>query len=480
MKDYEIAASITPSERQLKWHKMEFYAFCHFGMNTFTDFEWGKGMADPETFNPTDFSADQWVEALKNAGMKGLILTCKHHDGFCLWPSEFTDYTVKSSPFRGGEGDVVKEVSDACRKGGIKFGVYLSPWDRHEKSYGKGKEYDTYYKNQLTELLTNYGEIFSVWFDGACGEGPNGKTQKYDWHGYYTLIRELMPDAAICVSGPDVRWIGNEAGVCRKEEWNVVPSWLFNNDETAEKSQKAADKNFAKKHNAMTLDLGSRKAIKDETNFIWYPAEVDVSIRPGWFYHAKEDYKVKSLEKLYTIYLNSVGGNASLLLNVPPDTRGQIAKPDELVLERFGRYLKRQFGTNLMDKARASASSEIDNDHTAKNILSDDEMLYWQAASDDELPEIVIDLGEETKVDKIVLQENIRTGQQIESFNVYYEKNNKWKKVYKGTVIGSKRICVFKKAKKLRRIKIVITSYRVKATLLRAEAYCEEEYKSAE
>lgn len=475
MKDYEIAAGIVPSERQIEWQKMEFYAFCHFGMNTFMGSEWGDGMAPAERFNPTDFDAGQWVKAIKSAGMTGLLLTCKHHDGFCLWPSEYTEYCVKNSPFRDGKGDVVKEVSDACRKEGLKFGVYLSPWDRHEESYGKGKEYDTYYKNQITELLTNYGEIFSVWFDGACGEGPNGKIQKYDWNGYYALIRELQPNAVISISGPDVRWIGNEAGVCRKEEWSVVPDWIYDNDETADKSQKDEKQDLAKNKNSMRLDIGSRKAIKDEKKFRWYPAEVDVSIRPGWFYHEKEDYKVKSVEKLYNIYLGSVGGNASLLLNIPPDKRGQIAKPDELELERFGRYLKCQFSENLMCAARASASSEIDNEHTAKNILSDDETLFWQAASDDELPEIVIDFGDETEIDKIVLQENIRTGQQIDSFKLYYEKNNKWKKLYKGTVIGYKKICILKRKKKVRRIKIVITNYRVKATLLKAEAYIKQD-----
>lgn len=475
MKDYEIAAGILPSERQVEWQKMEFYAFCHFGMNTFTNAEWGDGTTPAERFNPTDFDAVQWAKVIKSAGMTGLILTCKHHDGFCLWPSQYTEYSVKNSPFKDGKGDIVKEVSDACLKEGLKFGVYLSPWDRHEESYGKGKEYDTYYKNQITELLTNYGDIFSVWFDGACGEGPNGKVQKYDWQSYYALIRELQPNAVINVSGPDVRWIGNEAGVCRKEEWSVVPSFLYDNDDTAEKSQKDEKQNMKKKKNTMSLDLGSRKSIKGETSFRWYPAEVDVSIRPGWFYHEKEDYKVKSLEKLYSIYLASVGGNAALLLNIPPDKRGQIAMPDALLLERFGRYLHRQFGNNLMSSARASASSEIDSEHLAKNILSDDETLFWQAAADDELPEIVIDLGCETQLDKIVLKENIRTGQQIESFQIYYEKNNKWKKLYKGTVIGYKKICILKRKRTVRRIKIVITNYRVKATLLKAEAYIEQD-----
>ena len=291
---YQIAAEVTPSARQLKWQQTEFYAFCHFGMNTFTDVEWGTGDTPPEVFQPTDFDADQWAKTIKSAGMRGLILTCKHHDGFCLWPSAYTEYSVKNSPFRDGHGDVVKEVADACKAHGLKFGIYLSPWDRHEPTYGQGEPYNTYYKNQLRELLTNYGELFCIWLDGACGEGKNGKVQKYDWQGYYAVMRALQPNAAICISGPDVRWIGNEAGVCRESEWSVVPSWLAINEYTAEKSQKTDDKRFAKKHNAMVLDLGSRKAIRGETELIWYPAEVDVSIRPGWFYHASQDNKVKS------------------------------------------------------------------------------------------------------------------------------------------------------------------------------------------
>lgn len=224
----------------------------------------------------------------------------------------------------------------------------------------------------------------------------------------------------------------------------------------------------------MTLDLGSRKAIKGETAFIWYPAEVDVSIRPGWFYHENEDAKVKSLKKLYDIYIKSVGGNAALLLNIPPDKRGKIAKTDELTLDSFGRLLKRRFPKNLASDAKATSSSEIDNEHLAKNIIEDDDSLYWQAASDDEEPEIVVDFGKPVNFDNLVLQENIATGQQIESFKVYYEKNGRWKKLCKGTVIGYKKICLLRRVKTARRIKIVITSYRVKATLLKAEAYLSE------
>lgn len=199
------AANTVPSERQYNWQQMEFYAFTHFGVNTFTNREWGKGDESPSLFNPTDFDANQWVEAVKSAGMTGLILTAKHHDGFCLWPSAYTEHSVKNSPWKNGKGDVVKEVAEACKKGGIKFGIYLSPWDRHEPTYGSGEEYNTFYKNQLRELMTNYGELFCLWFDGACGEGKNGKKQEYDWEGYYSLIRELQPGAVINICGPDVR-----------------------------------------------------------------------------------------------------------------------------------------------------------------------------------------------------------------------------------------------------------------------------------
>ena len=377
---------------------------------------------------------------------------------------------MKNSPFRDGQGDVVREVADACKKYGLKFGVYLSPWDRHEPTYGQGEPYNTYYKNQLRELLTNYGELFCIWLDGACGEGKNGKKQKYDWQNYYTVMRELQPNAAICVSGPDVRWIGNEAGVCRKAEWSVVPSWLSINEYVAEHSQKADDKKFAKTHNAMVLDLGSRKAIANETDFIWYPAEVDVSIRPGWFYHAAEDGKVKSLDKLFKIYLNSVGGNASLLLNIPPDTTGRIPQVDALTLDAFGRMLGREFPVDLLQGARASATSELDSEHGASSVLEDNGS-FWQSALDEECPELVLDFGTETAFDSLILQENIRTGQQIEAFDIAVQKGNRWKRIGKYTIIGYKRICRFKTTYRTRKIRIRIRSHRGMATILRIFAY---------
>ena len=468
---YKRAAQVVPSKRQLNWQKLEFYAFCHFGMNTFTGKEWGDGKASPELFNPTDFDAEQWAKAIKDGGMSAMILTCKHHDGFCLWPSAYTDYSVKASPFKNGNGDVVKEVSDACRKYGLKFGIYLSPWDRHEESYGKGEEYNEYYKNQLRELLSNYGDIFCIWLDGACGEGKNGKVQEYDWPGYYKVMRELQPNATINVCGPDVRWVGNEAGVGRESEWSVVPSYYSINEFTAENSQKEDNKKFRKSHSRMIMDMGSRKAIADADELIWYPSEVDVSIRPGWFFHESENYKQKSLKKLMKIYLSSVGNNSTLLLNIPPDKTGKIYETDVLLLDSFRRTLKRRFPNDLLKNAKVTASS---NSEKAKNIISSDDTLFWQADEKDEKPEIVFEFSEKTEFDALVLQENIATGQQIEKFSVYIEQFGTWRKISKKTVIGYKKIITFKRPKKTKKIKIRIDSYRVKCTLNRVEAHKSE------
>ena len=304
------AATITPSPRQLAWQQLEFYAFTHFGMNTFTNREWGDGTESPALFNPDALDADQWVAAVKSAGMKALILTCKHHDGFCLWPSAYTEHSVKNSPWKNGQGDVVREVSDACRRGGIKFGVYLSPWDRHDARYGQGKPYDDYFVSQLTELATNYGDIFCFWFDGACGEGKNGKKQIYDWERYYAVLRKLQPNAVLNVCGPDVRWCGNEAGHCRKAEWSVVPAELRDAERTASKSQQADDGEFSRKIDSQDEDIGSRAVIRNARELVWYPSEVDTSIRTGWFYHPEEDTDVRTAGELLDIYLDAVGANA--------------------------------------------------------------------------------------------------------------------------------------------------------------------------
>ncbi len=464
----EMASKVVPSERQLKWQELEFYAFMHFGVNTFSNSEWGSGYESPEIFEPTKLDARQWVRTIKTAGMRAMILTCKHHDGFCLWPSAYTDHSVKFSPWKGGKGDVVKEAADACREYGIKFGVYISPWDKHDPRYGEGEAYNKYFKNQLTELLTHYGDIFCIWFDGACGEGKKGKKQEYDWEGYYEIIRELQPDAVISICGPDVRWCGNEAGVCRKSEWSVVPYYYSSHEVVAAKSQKQ-DGKVPKKISATTLDIGSRKAIKNAGRLIWYPAEVDVSIRKGWFYHASDDIGVKPLSKLLDIYYSSVGANAAFLLNIPPTKEGLIHERDADMLAALGAQLSIDFNENLAEDSVMTASGCLDEAHSAQMALGgkDD---YWHSGMNPEEPWLMIDLGDDYDINKVVLGEHIRTGQQIESFKLYAEIEGKWKQLAEGTVIGYKRICRFNEMR-MRRIKLVIESTRCFATISKFEAY---------
>ncbi len=329
------AAGVAPSAAQMAWQEREFTAFAHFGMNTFTDREWGQGTEDPKLFNPTDFDARQWVRAIKDGGMKMLIVTAKHHDGFCLWPSALTTHSVKSSPWKGGRGDVMAEVSAACREEGLAFGVYLSPWDRHEPGYGDSPRYNEHFRGQLRELLTNYGPIAEVWFDGANGEGPNGRKQVYDWPSYYKVIRELQPRAVIFGMAPDVRWVGTESGYGRETEWSVVPADVPDPVSAAAGSPLYPLDGAFTPRDLTADDLGSRAKIASAKALAWYPAETDVSIRPGWFYHAKEDGQVKSPEKLVDIYFSSVGRNGVLLLNIPP---GQARANHRIRRSRLARH----------------------------------------------------------------------------------------------------------------------------------------------
>lgn len=430
--------SIVPSERQLNWHKLEFYSFIHFGINTFYNREWGNGKEEPAMFNPTELNTDQWAESLKNAGIKAIILTCKHHDGFCLWPSKYTEHSLKNSPYKNGKGDIVKELSESCKKFGLKFGVYLSPWDMNNKTYGYSDEYNKYFKNQLTELLTNYGEIFSVWFDGACGEGENGKKQEYDWQGYYDLIRKLQPNACITICGPDVRWCGNEAGDCRKEEWNVVPYRLSESEFVQENSQKEDKAEFReRKISATDKDLGSREILKDEKDLIWYPCEVDTSIRAGWFYHENEE--PKPLEKLLQIYYNSVGANATLLLNIPPDKRGLIPDADVKRLKEIGEHLKEAFKTCITKDAKLEVDF-IEDGYNIDNIKNEDEKFYkgidWEKAAT-----IKVSLDKPNKIKYVVLKEEISLSQRIEDFSIFAKLDGEMQEIFKGSVVGSRRIC---------------------------------------
>ncbi|XEC93743.1 alpha-L-fucosidase [Paenibacillus tarimensis] len=467
------AALVKPSERQLNWQRLEFYAFIHFSVNTFMDREWGSGDEDPAVFNPESLDAMQWVRLCKAAGMQGLILTCKHHDGFCLWPSRYTGHSVKNSPWRDGKGDVVREVADACRSSGLRFGIYLSPWDRHEPSYGDSPAYNEFFLNQLRELLTGYGDLFCVWFDGACGEGPNGKRQVYDWDAYYRLIRELQPGAVISVCGPDVRWCGNEAGHTRESEWSVVPAYIQDNEKIREKSQQADDGEFAKRINTEDADLGSREVIRSGGDLVWYPAEVNTSIRPGWFYHAAEDDRVKSLEQLLDIYYGSVGGNANFLLNVPPDRRGLIHENDARRLEQLGEAIRATFRTDLAAGAAARASETMDAGRDIGRLFDGNLDTYWAPREGTEQAVIEIELGEEKTFDRIVLAEHLRSGQRIERFTFECKDSGVWKEIYSGTVVGYKRICRFEPVKS-QYIRLTITESRWYPTLSGLGVYCSE------
>ncbi len=431
---------IVPHSRQLAHQQLEFYAFVHFTVNTFTDREWGDGTESPQIFNPERLDAEQWVRAVKSAGMRGLILTCKHHDGFCLWQTKHTKHSVASSPYKNGKGDVVKEVSDACRKYGIKFGVYLSPWDRNSPLYGKGREYDDYFVAQLEELLTGYGEIFSVWFDGACGEGQNGKKQYYDWERYYQTIRRLQPCACISVCGPDVRWCGNEAGHTRDAEWSVVPKRTADTEKIASASQQQDDTQFRqRKISAWDSDLGSRAILENEPELIWYPAEVNTSIRPGWFWHESENDKVRPLGELIHIYNNSVGGNATFLLNIPPTSEGLFHENDCKRLSQIGEYLRKTYSSNILPLAVLSADSEKCGCEIS-NVISEGYDCFYMGEADSTSARITIRWDSAYELNAIVLMENITLSQRVEGFTVEAGNNGIYQQIYSGTVIGYKRI----------------------------------------
>ena len=383
---------------------MEFTAFLHFGINTFTGNEWGSGKEDPAVFNPTELDCEQWVRSLKEGGFKMAIITAKHHDGFCLWPTKTTKHSVANSPWKNGKGDVVRELRDACDKYGIKFGVYLSPWDRNAECYGDSPAYNKFFIEQLTELLTNYGEVHEVWFDGANGEGPNGKKLIYDWDAILKTIRRLQPKAVTAIMGDDVRRVGNERGIGRETEWSATALMPH--------SYAGADESYAKLGiKGAGKDLGSRALLEKAPALYWNPSEVDVSIRPGWFYHEAEDSKVKSLKHLSDIYFRSVGYNSVLLLNIPPDRKGLISEADVNRLKEFAAYRQQIFADNRVKKGRN----------------------YWNATSGSEA---VYSLKPKSEINVVMLQEDITKGQRVEAFTVEALTDNGWKEVGKGTTFG--------------------------------------------
>lgn len=468
-KRIEKYISIVPSERQKEYQEMGFNVFFHYGMNTFTGKEWGDGKTPASTFNPTNQNTDQWVEAIKKAGAKGVILTCKHHDGFCLWPTDTTEYSVKNSPYKNGKGDVVKEVSDSCKKYGLKFGVYLSPWDRNSEYYGTEK-YNDFYIQQLTELLTRYGDIFCVWLDGACGAHMDGKSkQEYDFDRIYNTVRKLQPNACISNCGPDVRWVGNEGGYARESEWNIVPKFQFSTQNIAAKSQQDEDGEKMQSSDTIKDDIGSRAALAPYDEFIWYPAEVDVSVRPGWFYHKKEDSKVRSLNNLLNIYYTSVWGNSLLLLNAPPSKEGLLAENDVKRLAELGEAIENAFKYPV--KVASVSADAAKDGFQCENITIDDESAYSPAEKKASYT-ITLNFEKPCVIDKVALKEQCDFSQRVENFEIYALTDSGEKKIYSGTIIGFRKLALFAPIE-AKGIKVKITACRSVPYIQNITAYCE-------
>ena len=424
-----------PSENQMRWQQMEYYAFVHFSLNTYTDQSWGYGNEDINLFNPKDLDCRQWARICKEAGMKGIIITAKHHCGFCLWPSKYTEYSVKNAPWKNGKGDVVRELADACKEYGLKLGIYLSPWDRNNSDYGK-PEYITYFRNQLTELLTNYGLIFEVWFDGANGgtgyyggANENRKIDRktyYDWKNTYKLVRKLQPNIVIWNDGgdrADLRWVGTEGGSVGKTNWSLLDS--------------IGDVPYNMLHYGV------------ENGNAWVPAEVNTSIRPEWFYHPGEDAKVKTLPQLMDTYYNSIGHNATLLLNFPIMPNGLINKRDEKAALDFAKAVKEAFAKNLAIKKKVTASNVRGNskNFSADKSVDNNKNTYW--ATDDSVKEasLTIDFGKPTTFNRFLVQEYILLGQRVKAFSVEAFVDGNWKEIAKATTIGYKRILRFPSVK---------------------------------
>ncbi|MBL9140507.1 MAG: alpha-L-fucosidase [Phycisphaerae bacterium] len=400
------ASPPVPHPRQMAWHELGFTGFIHFGPNTFTGREWGDGTEPAAVFQPTQLDAGQWVRAFKSAGARGIVVTAKHHDGWCAWPTKLSAHRVSASPWRGGKGDVLRELSDACRAEGMKFGVYLSPWDRNNPAYGSGEPYNEFFRGQLREVLTNYGPIFEVWFDGACGEGPDGRRQQYDWPSFVAVVRELQPDAVIFSDvGPDIRWVGNEQGHAGETCWGML---------------NAAGHGRGAENPPPTRSLYEGDALGTE----WIPAECDVSIRPGWFYRASEDDKVKTAQQLFALYEQSAGRNANFHLNVPPDSRGLLHDNDVRALRELGGMIRATYGA----ESDLSAGAE-------------------RRASEGQVQLL---LKRPTQFDRVLIREDVARGQRIRAFVVEVQSRaphdeaepgaGAWREVARGTTVGIRRM----------------------------------------
>jgi alpha-L-fucosidase len=410
-----------PTKQQLEWHELEFYWFIHFGPNTFTDKEWGHGDEPADIFNPTALDCKQWARVAKQSGAKGIILTAKHHDGFCLWPSEYSTHTVRESKWRDGQGDIVKELMQACKENGLKFGIYLSPWDRNHPQYGT-PAYNDVYVNTMKELISKYGPFFEFWWDGANGEGPNGKRQEYDFHRFERTMRELAPNTVVFSDiGPDVRWVGNESGIAGTTNWNYLDTAGF--------------KRGAGSPPTDTLNRGNMYGRN------WIPAECDVSIRPGWFYHKEEDGKVKTSAQLFDLYLKSVGRGANFLLNVPPDRRGLIHEADSAALVGFEKMLRENFASNLALKARKELHYKMVV--YKRDNFADGDPKTTESVNEYKNASFWLKFGTETRLNCIVLSENLEQGQQIAKGKVVLVNGAQEVKEIPFTTIGRKRILTF-------------------------------------
>lgn len=443
-----ISAQPKPSPSQLAWHDMEYYFFFHFGPNTFTDLEWGHGTEPADMFNPTELDCRQWVRTAKAAGAKGVIITAKHHDGFCLWPSKYSTHTVRESKWKNGKGDVLKELSQACKEYGMKFGVYLSPWDRNHPDYGTDK-YNDVYVNMMKELFTNYGPIWELWWDGANGEGPNGKMQVYDWARFKQTVKELSPKTVVFSDiGPHIRWVGNESGIAGKTNWNTLDTVGF----TPGKGGPSQD----------TLNAGNKYGKA------WIPAECDVSIRPGWFYHDKEDDKVRTPENLFDLWLKSVGRGANLLLNIPPDRRGKIHRNDSLALMGFRQLRDKNFSENLAKHTSTfwapgnypyDAKQLTDGNPATKIVIRKNTITY---------PSLMFRTA--TKINCLELMEDLSFGQNCAAFRILLMKGKSVIKTFTGTTIGRKRILTFP-AEEVDRIQIYIDEFKGPVSLSEVGLY---------
>ncbi len=483
------AVNVVPTHKQLAWQENEFIAFIHFGVNTFTAREWGTGKEDPAVFNPTGFDARQWVRTMKAAGMKMAMITAKHHDGFCLWPSRYTEHSVKNSPWQGGKGDVLRELSEACQEFGLKLGIYLSPADLHEIEreggyYGNGSQrslravpsndthrasvkrtfeyeltdYDVYFMDQLYETLTEYGPVHEVWFDGA--NPKPGTNQTYNYEAWYDMIEKLQPEAVIAIKGPDVRWCGNEAGHTRQDEWSVVPL-----DEHPD------DNSFK---DAMADDLGSREKLEDAKYLYWYPAETNTSIRHGWFYRDEEQY-VKTVTELVDTWYRSVGGNTVFLLNLTPDRRGLIPDKDAGRLRELGRVIESSFSHNLMSQEGIDISVDVDCLTKRLYMIDGKPDTYWIPEEGSEKATLTFEFPEEQTFNRLVIQEYIKEkGQRIERFEVDVWTGEDWKLIAESTTVGYKRILRFP-AETTSKFRIRILESRIAPSISNVEAYMGEE-----